>query len=215
MSPDTAASPVWPVAAVARHVLAAAPRLGSVRLVCVDGPACSGKTTLAGRLALTLGGIPVIHMDDLYEGWDGLDAVTERVEAWLLEPLRTGRPARYRRYDWLAGSYAEWHDVPRSHTLVVEGVGSAARIVDDHAVLKVWVEAPSETRHARGVNRDAGGFGPYWEAWAEAERRHFAVERTRDRADLLVDGAPAVAYDPETCLVVTAWRGAGWTYGGP
>ena len=29
----------------------APPRLGRTRLVCVDGPAGSGKTTLAGRLA--------------------------------------------------------------------------------------------------------------------------------------------------------------------
>ncbi|MEQ4207267.1 uridine kinase [Actinopolymorpha sp. B9G3] len=206
MSPETSAGVVHPLAAVARHILVEAPRLGPVRLVCVDGPTCSGKTTLAGKLAKVLGDVPVVHMDDLYEGWDGLPGVAARLETWLLGPLRTGAPARYRRYDWTAGTFAEWHAVPACPALVVEGVGSAARVVDGHAVCKIWVEAPTETRYARGMVRDDGGFGPYWDTWAAAERRHFTMEQTRDRADLIVDGAPTVAYDPEAEVVVTAWR---------
>ncbi|MGH3490512.1 MAG: uridine kinase family protein [Actinopolymorphaceae bacterium] len=196
---------VWPLHAVAHHVLATPPRLGPVRLVSIDGPACAGKTTLAGRLAMALGDVPVVHMDDLYEGWDGLPGVAARLEEWLLDPLRRGEVARYRRYDWTAGAYAEWRDVPTCHALIVEGVGSAARVVDDEAVLKIWLEAPAETRHARGLARDAGGFGPYWDAWAAAEDVHFTAEKTRDRADLLVDGAPVVLYDEETAIVAD-WR---------
>ncbi|WP_020577510.1 hypothetical protein [Actinopolymorpha alba] len=194
-----------PLAYVADVVHAARPRLGTVRLVCIDGPACSGKTTLASRLARALDLVPavqVLHMDDLYEGWDGLPGVWERLEKWVLAPLRAGRPGRYRRYDWQRGEYAEWHDVPLGLALIVEGVGSADRPVDADAVLKVWVDAPTALRFERGVARDNGGFGPYWHGWAEAERVHFATERTAERADLLVDGAPDVAYDPETEVVL-------------
>ncbi|WP_241827551.1 uridine kinase [Actinopolymorpha singaporensis] len=175
-------------AEVAAQVLAAPPLLGPVRLVCVDGPACSGKTTLAARLAAALGDVPTVHMDDLYEGWDGLPTVAARLSTWLLEPLRGARPGRYRRYDWPRGEYAEWHEVPVGPALVVEGVGSASRVVEGLATSKLWVEAPQDVRRARAAARDAGAFEPYWDAWARAEQAHFAAEDTRRRADLRVDG---------------------------
>ena len=42
-------------AALLTEVLAGPARLGSTRLICVDGPAGSGKTTLASLLAATAG----------------------------------------------------------------------------------------------------------------------------------------------------------------
>jgi hypothetical protein len=197
---------VLPLASLAAYVRAARPLLGPVRLVCVDGPACSGKTTLATRLAAALGGCPIVHMDDLYEGWDGLPTVGKRLEEWVLAPIRSGVPGRYRRYDWGRGAYAEWNEVPLRRALVVEGVGSAARLVDGHATLRIWVEAPEEIRLERARIRDAGGFDPYWRSWAEAERRHFALERTRDRADVVLDGAPEVPYEVERDVVATSVR---------
>ena len=194
------------LADVAQDVLAGPPRLGPVRLVSVDGPACAGKTTVAGLLAAALGDVQVVHMDDLYEGWDGLPTVAGRLEAWVLGPIRAGVPGRYRRYDWGLGAYAEWHDVPLRPALVVEGVGSASRAVEADASLRIWVDAPLDVRFARGEARDGGGFGPYWDAWAAAEHRHFAAEDTCARADLRLDGAPDIAYDPAREVVVTHAR---------
>ncbi|MBE1609551.1 uridine kinase [Actinopolymorpha pittospori] len=200
-SPDERASMTF--ADLAERIHALPPRLGPVRLVCVDGPTCSGKTTLAGRLAAALGGAPTIRMDDLYDGWDGLEAGTERLRDWVLDPVRAGRPGRYRRYDWIRGEYAEWHEVPLAPVLVVEGVGSASRVVDRSAALILWVEAPEEVRYARGVTRDQGGFGPYWAAWARAEAAHFAQQDTRARADVHVDGAPDQTYDAQAEFVLS------------
>src|SRR5262245_52752501 len=61
------------LAALARARQAAAP-VGQPFLVVVDGPAGSGKTTLADQLAPRVGDgsggrAQVVHMDDLYEGW--------------------------------------------------------------------------------------------------------------------------------------------------
>ena len=50
------------------------------RLVCVDGPAGSGKTTLGAALAERTGA-QLIHSDDLMEGWRGLDAVGRQLAA--------------------------------------------------------------------------------------------------------------------------------------
>jgi DNA-3-methyladenine glycosylase len=175
-------------------VAGAAPRLGPVRLVCVDGPAGSGKTTLAAALAERLGeGCAVVHMDDLYEGWSGLGGVWDRVEQQVLAPLAGGRPGRYRRYDWVAGTFAEWVDVPVPRVLVLEGCGSAPRAVDDRAVLRLFVEAPREQRLARGLARDGEDMRDHWLAWMVAEDAEHAREDTRARADVVVDGTVPLA----------------------
>lgn len=175
---------------LAERVRCAAPRLGPVRLVVVDGPAGSGKTTLAAALAAALDDAPVVHMDDLYEGWSGLHAgVQRRLLAQVLEPLACGRPGRYQRYDWDLGRLAEWHDVPLRPALVVEGVGAAAAPVDPYAVLRVWVEAPADARLARLIARDGEALRGELLRWTDLEARHFARDRTRDRADVVLDGS--------------------------
>lgn len=173
--------------AIARRVLEGPPRLGPVRLVCVDGPAGSGKTTLAAAVARRTGAA-VLHLDDLYEGWAGLGGVWDRLEEQVLVPLAEGRPARYQRYDWVAGRFAEWHDVPVPGVLVLEGCGSAPRAVDGRAGLIVWVEAPADVRLERGLTRDGAYMRPQWDRWMESEAAHFAREDTRARADVVVDG---------------------------
>lgn len=199
------------VSALAARVLTTPPRLGQVRLVCVDGPAGSGKSTLAGRLAQALEGPGVsgldpatptdpsahartrlIHLDDLYEGWTGLDGVWDRLCAQVLDPLAGGTPGRYQRYDWVAGRFAEWVDVPVPDVLVVEGCGSAPRPVDGRTVLVVWVEAPPTVRLDRGLDRDGEGMRAEWERWMVLEAEHFAREGTRARADVVVDGTQAL-----------------------
>jgi hypothetical protein len=158
------------------------------RLVCVDGPAGSGKSTLATQLAVAFA-CPVVHLDDLYEGWEaGPDGGARRLGEWVLEPLAAGRAGRYRRYDWLAGAYAEEHDVERGPVLVVEGCGAAARQVDRWAALKIWVEADDAERLRRGLERDGELAREHWLRWMADEAAHYARERTRERSDVRLDG---------------------------
>lgn len=187
---------------VAAGVLASSARCGGTRLVCVDGPSGSGKSMLADRLAAALGGQPVLHMDDLYPGWDGLAEAVCLLYDRVVEPLIRGRPARYRRYDWGRGEYAEEHDLGIPPVLVVEGVGSGARPIAAHAVLLVWIEAPRLERFRRGVERDGEAYRPHWERWARQEDAHFAIEGTRDRAGLRVDGDPRVDHDRVSEIVI-------------
>ena len=180
------------VSRLAAAVLAAPPLLGPVRLVCGDGPAGAGKTTLAAALAdrLAVAGavVGVVHLDDLYEGWAGLDAVWDRVEGQVLAPLAAGRPARYRRFDWGAGRFGERVELPVPQVLVLEGCGSAPRAVDGRAALRIFVDAPADVRLARGVARDGEHLRAEWVRWQVAEQRVFARESTRSRADVVVDG---------------------------
>lgn len=158
------------------------------RLVCIDGPAGSGKTTLATQLALRFA-CQVVHLDDLYEGWEaGPDGGARRLGEWILSPLAAGRAGRYRRYDWDRGAYAEAHDVEPGPVLVVEGCGAAARQVDPWVALRVWVEADDAVRLDRGLARDGSDAREHWLRWMADERAHYAAERTQERADVRLDG---------------------------
>jgi uridine kinase len=178
---------------VLRRVLAALrvtpPKLGTTRLATVDGPAGSGKTTLAAAMheQLTRRGLGVVtmHMDDLYEGWTGLrPAVEERVLSQLLHPLSAGRPARWQQYDWEAGRFDRWHDLDPPAVLILEGCGSGARAYARYVSLLVWVEADRDVRIGRGVERDGEQVLPHWLAWMDLEEAHFAANDTRARADI-------------------------------
>lgn len=193
--PDAAARPV--ADDLVARALAGPPRLGRVRVVCVDGPAGSGKTTTAAALAASArtSGVDaaVVHLDDLYEGWSGLGgSLWPRLSAQVLEPLRRGLPGRYQRYDWGRSRFDDWVDVPVPDVLVLEGCGSAPRAADAFAVLQIWVQAPDALRLERGLARDGADARPQWERWMRDESAHFSRERTRERADVRLDAFGAL-----------------------
>jgi uridine kinase len=182
--------PLTGFADLAEQVRAAPPRLGRTRLVCIDGPAGSGKTTFAARLAAALDGdVAVVHMDDVYAGWT-LDGAADRLTACVLRPLAEVRPGAYHRYDWHAERFDEDETaVPVPDVLVVEGCGSCPRSVDAWTTLRIWVEAPAALRLARGLARDGEHVAEHWGRWQLEEAALFAAEDTRARGDLRVDGA--------------------------
>ncbi len=190
------------IGALAERVRAVPPRCGTTWLVCIDGPSGSGKTTLADRLATALGGPPVLHMDDLYPGWDGLAAAVPLLNEQVVAPLAAGRAACYCRYDWHREEFAEKRDLGMPELLIVEGAGCGARLIAERAVLLVWVEAPRDVRFRRGIARDGETYRPHWERWARQEAAHFAAEATACRADLRVNGEPDSPHDPARELVL-------------
>lgn len=163
------------------------PTLGPGRLVCIDGPAGSGKTTLAIALGALDPAATVLHSDDLLAGWGGLTGLASTLDS-LLRDLAAGRTGRWRRWDWWADGWAEWHEVEPGGLLVLEGVGTGAPTYADLVSLLVWVEADAELRLARGLERDGEELRSHWLSWREEEDRLHRRDRTAARADVHVDG---------------------------
>jgi uridine kinase len=174
---------------IAEEVWARPPRLGGTRLVAVDGPSGAGKTSFAARLAGAIGpGTPIVHTDDMLDGWRDQVTFWPRLEEWVLGPLREGRPGRYRRYDWEAGNFSrEWTDVPAAPAVVLEGVTSARAEIRPELTLSVFLTAPLAERISRTDRRDGGTLSAYLEEWRRGEEAHFAADATAHHADVVVD----------------------------
>lgn len=170
---------------------AGVPRAAATRVVLIDGPAGSGKTTLGERLGGALGA-QVLHADDMYEGWDGLPVLRDVVVTRILEPLARGEEAGFERWDWVASARAEHIAVPNAEYLVIEGVGVAQRAARDYASLVIYVDAPWPERLARGLARDGDAMRAQWEVWQYAEEEFLNAEGTSQAADITVDGTSRV-----------------------
>ncbi|MEO8851532.1 MAG: hypothetical protein ABI360_07355, partial [Allobranchiibius sp.] len=143
-------------------------------------------TTLASLVAAELGDAPVVHMDDLYPGWDGLAEGISLLVKKVLRPASRGDRGWYARYDWLLQGYAETVIVPEHRYLVIEGVGSGCATARDYADVRIWLEASESVREARAKNRETGSFGTNWDRWARQEREMFDVEHPLDQAHLVL-----------------------------
>lgn len=183
---------------LAARLLALPPRLGPVRLVAVDGPTGSGKSTFAGRLAEALGDRAVVlRTDDLLDGWADTVTFWPRLESAVLAPLRAGRPAAYTPYDWYAERFSsETVTVPGTDVLILDGVTSTRRAVAAELTLAVWLAMPFDRSVERAIARDGEAARPELEAWHRREAAHFATDATAARAGLVVDGAPMRPHDP-------------------
>lgn len=168
------------------------PAVGATRLVTLDGHSGAGKTRLAGRLARALGRVPVVHLDVFYPGWDGLAAGVELAVDWVARPLVAGRQARWRRYDWIADRFAEWHETPCAPIVLLEGCGAGSGALRPFASTAVWVDTPARLRSERlRARRDWPGYAPHRARWARQEEALFAVERPWEHADAIIDNGPS------------------------
>ena len=172
------------------RVNALPPTLGPCRLLCVDGPSGAGKTTLAAavRRAARPRRVEVLHMDAVYDGWDGIEAGMATVADQVVGPLTRGEPGRYRRYDWHTLRFLEEHVVEARDLLVIEGVGAGNPAYAAATALLVWVDAPPEVRLLRAMDRDGPETRDLLLGWHLREQEMFARTGIRARADVVVDG---------------------------
>ncbi len=174
------------VAALGRVRLLEGPaRAGKTRVIAIDGRSGAGKSSLAALLGDELG-VPVVALEDLYGGWDGLERGIDLLVAEVLEPLRAGKAARVPRYDWVTREWGTPWVLEPPEVLIAEGVGAGARRAAAYASMLIWIEEPAPVRKKRALDRDGPTFIPYWDMWAAQEEAMLAREHTTERADLVI-----------------------------
>ena len=152
-------------------------------LVGIGGRGAAGKTTLARQ-------IPDAVIVSTDEFWDGEGFELSRLRGEVFEPLLAGRSAAYASWDWVARRSGGIHRVEPSGIVVVEGVCALHRMFRDDYDVRVWVEAPYETRLARGVARDGEAARATWvERWMPAEDRYVERDDPIACAHVVVDGS--------------------------
>jgi len=159
------------------------------RLIAIDGPAGSGKTTLAKAVASRFDA-PVVEIDDFFCG-NSLHSWWPRFETQVVAPLLRGEDALYQVRDWRGDEFGDglrgekrtrWAPV-----IVIEGVTSSHRALAASLACRIWVEAPPAQRLARGIARDGESHRELWRRYMAEEAVFFAEDRTRERADLILD----------------------------
>lgn len=143
----------------------------------IDGRSGAGKTVLARRLAAELPDATLVSLDDVYPGWDGLEAGSDAVPGII-------RDGTWRRWDWAADGPGTPASVDRTGSLIVEGCGAisrASRALADHAW---WLELDAAERKRRALERDGDTYAPHWDRWAAQEVAHDLREHPRELADL-------------------------------
>jgi len=158
----------------------------------IDGVAGSGKTTLASRLCGDLKNCQVVHMDDLYEGWN--DPLSQRLTAKvireLLEPFNQQIPIRYQKFDWILNRFDKFEDLKTSNILILEGVGSGQREFRKYLSKTIWVEFDPSQGFDRVIARDGEGIRGEMVNFLLDQNKHFIAELTKNTSDYTISGAP-------------------------
>ena len=158
-------------------------------ILLIDGRAGSGKSTLADlvqRGYFKLGdSLPrVIHMDDLYQGWDGLEAGADYLNRFVLGPLKRREGASWQEWNWSNDERSgQWREFRGGTPLIIEGCGALNGISSESADLRVWLEVPEDVRHERWVARE--GSDEFFGRWAAQEVEFYAREKSAELADIV------------------------------
>ena len=160
-------------------------------MVLIDGPSGAGKSTLADVLIASWPGPrrpTLVRLDDIYPGWDGLDAAIAHVQENVLRPRRAGQRARWQRYDWDRAAPAEWNIVRSGHPLIVEGCGTLAAAHEELSDVRVWIDADDTVRKRRALARDGEAYRPFWNAWQTQWESFVARESPQSHATIRMRG---------------------------
>lgn len=162
--------------------------VSSVELVLIDGRSGAGKSEYAKALVRETGAT-LVSLDDVYPGWDGLDAGSWHIAQSVIIPISLGQPGRYRRWDWAHETPGEWVDIPLGQPLVIEGCGVLRADISHVDALRLWIDAPESVRHDRAVARDGEMYLPHWRRWALQEERFATVHGGQALADRTLTSA--------------------------
>jgi uridine kinase len=159
-------------------------------IVLIDGRAGSGKSTFAEKLQQQLlrdgeSAPRVIHMDNIFEGWEGLSLGSDYLVRFILNPLARKETASWQDWSWVRNERSSWREFSGGTPLIVEGCGALTERSKEHAYLSIWLEASEETRRQRWLERER--HLEKFDFWAAQELDFYAREKSKSLADLVIE----------------------------
>jgi pantothenate kinase len=182
---------------IAAQVLELVDRGNTMPIILIDGRSNSGKSTLAAEIQNLIfkdgeSAPRVVHMDDLYLGWNGLQDGVDYLTRFILKPLSDSYIAQWREFDWenpgepgYEARNGQWREFQGGTPLIIEGCGALNQLSAQVADIKVWLEVPQEIRHERWLARE--GSNEHWAEWAAQEEEFYAREKSRELATITKD----------------------------
>jgi uridine kinase len=159
-------------------------------VIAIDGPAGGGKTTLAENLALAFAttlSSTVIHMDDLYDGWDrALDHDFSSVLVNIVGQHKNSQNISYASYNWREEKFDEAKEAPLAHLLILEGVGSGQSAIRSSLSALIWIDIAEGEGLARVIARDGESIRVPMQKWLALQGQHFLVEGTQNASDFIL-----------------------------
>ncbi len=170
---------------------------GKLPIVLIDGRAASGKSQFAKELAelyfqVDRQAARVIHMDDLYPGWNGLAEGSVYLLTNILIPLSKNRAASWQVWNWRKNHRGAEEpgngrrEFSGGTALIVEGCGSISRLSAELADFTIWIDADDTNRKERFSARDGGKFDEYFGIWSQQENEFYQRENSAELASLRV-----------------------------
>jgi uridine kinase len=174
---------------ISSDVLELIDRGNQTPIVLIDGRAGSGKSTFAESLQQQLfrdgeSAPRVIHMDNIFEGWEGLSLGSDYLVRFILNPLSRRETASWQDWSWVKNERSSWREFSGGTPLIVEGCGSLTERSKEHADISIWLEASEETRRERWLNRER--HLDKFDFWAAQELDFYAREKSQSLADLVI-----------------------------
>jgi Ni2+-binding GTPase involved in maturation of urease and hydrogenase len=159
-------------------------------IIAIDGPAGAGKTTLAATLSLALAKeftITVIHMDDLYAGWDDAlgKALTDSL-TWITSSHKAKRDLIFTPFNWLQNNFDPPHHCASTSLLILEGVGSSQVAVVEFLSTSIWIDLDPIAGFQRVIERDGDQISESMTGWLDHQGQHFARDRTKERSEFIL-----------------------------
>ena len=161
-------------------------------IVTIDGVAGAGKTVLASAMNEQYENhfsVQVIHMDDLYQGWD--DPFGPTLSKKLTEIAQAHMTATLYEttiHDWLDCLPASALIIEPVDMLIIEGVGSGQRSIREFVSTRIWIDFDPIVGLKRVLARDGASIEKEMMGFLEDQRVHFIEEGTREAADFLLFG---------------------------
>jgi len=163
-------------------------------VIAIDGPAASGKTTLAARLAKRYGA-DVLHMDDYFlqphqrtperYAQPGGNVDRERFLAEALLPLSHGEAYMSRRFDCGSMTLLEGVTVSPAALTIVEGSYSLHPALAAYYDLRVLLSVDPRTQSARILARNGEEkHAQFMARWIPLENRYFEQTHIEERCDM-------------------------------